>query len=507
MTARNARRGPALLAVALAAALAARAEERLCRWGGGRSPNSVAAARDLPERLEGVAPAWELRLGTHQYAIPTVDRGLLYLGVNDGGVLRKGYRPSGGGAVLCVELATGRTLWTLPIPRLMEGRVAPLHFDLWKCGVCSGPLVDGDRVYVLGNRGDMLCLDRRGQADGNGGPFTDELAYMGVGAEGAPLLPEDGDILWRFDLVRELDCAPHDTCAGTPLLVDGLLFINTCNGVDASHTRMVRPDAPTLVALDALTGRLVAKDGEGIGHRTLHGNWSSPGAGEVGGRTLVFQCGGDGLLYAFEVPTRGATDAVQTLKLAWKADCNPPHYRQRDGQPLPYSAWNRNRADGPSEPVGSPVCAAGRVYVAIGQSPLHGLGQGALTCFDAASGAVIWRNETVGRTLATVALHDGVAYLPDGAGTLHALDAQSGQTLWTQALGGPVHYANALVADGKVYVGTERGDFWILRAGRDKAVLSTVRLPSPPITVAAADGRLLIPMQNRLSAYGGPARP
>jgi outer membrane protein assembly factor BamB len=169
---------------------------------------------------------------------------------------------------------------------------------------------------------------------------------------------------------------------------------------------------------------------------------------------------------------------------------------------LGYSAWNHRVADGPSEPVATPVFERGRVYVAIGQSPLHGLGNGCLSCFDAATGAVIWRSESVNRTLATVALSDGVIYLPDGAGELHAFDAETGAKLWSHNLEGPVNYANARVADGKVYVGTEKGDFWIFRSGREKSVLSHTQLPSPPITVAVANGKLFIPQQNRLSVFG-----
>ena len=118
---------------------------------------------------------------------------------------------------------------------------------------------------------------------------------------------------------------------------------------------------------------------------------------------------------------------------------------------------------------------------------------------------MVWRTEALDRTLATVALSDGVIYLPDGAGTLHAFDAQDGKTLWTHPLEGPVNYANARVADGKVYVGTENGHFWIFGAGREKTVLSHTRLPSPPVTVSAADGFLFVPMQNRISAFAGPS--
>jgi outer membrane protein assembly factor BamB len=476
------------------------------RWGGGVSPNSVSSARNLPASLEHAAPAWEIRLGTHQYSIPTVDRGRAYLGINDAGVARDGYKPNGGGALRCVELATGRTVWELPIPRFTAGVKAPYHFDQWKCGVCSGPLVAGDRVFVVGNRGDVLCLDRGGQADGNGGPFLDELAYMGVSGSNAVLAATDGDILWRFDLLQELGVVPHDTCAGTVLLADGLLYVGTGNGVDGLHRVCPRPDAPMLAVLDAQTGRLVAQDDEKTGRRLLHGSWTSPCLGEADGKKIVFMAGGDGLLYAFAVPVAASGGPVQTLRKVWSADCNPPHFRMKDGQPLAYSAWNRRTSDGPSEPTATPVFDGGRVYVAVGQSPLHGLGQGCLTCFDAATGAVVWRTERLDRTLATAALHDGVLYLPDGAGALHAFDAATGVTLWTHDLEAPVHYANARVADGKVYVGTERGDFWVLRAGREKAVLSRTRLPSPPVTVAAADGWLLVPMQNRLNAYGNGAQ-
>ncbi|MEI7901454.1 MAG: PQQ-binding-like beta-propeller repeat protein, partial [bacterium] len=443
-------------------------------------------------------------LGDHfrKKGIPTISGGRIYLGINDTSVSRAGYRPSGGGAVLCVDLATRQTVWQLPIPRYMAGVQPPYHFDQWKCGVCSGPLVAGDRVYVAGNRGDVLCFDREGQANRNGGPFMDELAYMGVTGSNAVLEASDGDILWRFDVLKEIDAAPHDTCASTLLLVDGLLFVGTSNGVDGGHTVCPRPDAPMLAVLDAKTGRLVAQDDERTGRRLLHGGWSSPCLGEAGGKKIILMGGGDGWLYAFDVPVAAADGRVQTLRKIWAADCNPPHFRLKDGQPLAYSSWGHRLPDGPSEPIATPVFEGGRVYVAIGQSPLHGLGNGCLSCFDAATGAVVWRTEALNRTLSTVALWAGVIYLPDSAGELHAFDAATGAKLWSHNLDGPVNYANARVADGKVYVGTEQGDFWIFRAGREKAVLSHTRLPSPPVTVSVTDGKLCIPLQNRLSVFG-----
>jgi len=472
------------------------------RWGGGASPNSVSSAKDLPSSLSDTTLVWEVRLGTHQYSIPTIDRGRIYLGVNDNGITREGYNPTGGGAILCLDLATGKTLWELPIPRYAEGTRSPYYFDHWRCGVCSGPVVVGDRVYVVGNRGDVLCLNRHGQANGNTGPFTDELAYMGLSAgAGAALLPTDGDIIWRFDMLAECGVIPHDTCGSTILFVNGLLYVCTSNGTDNRHEVALAPDAPTLIVLDAATGRLVARDHENIGRNLLHGNWSSPAYGEVNGKGLVFFGGGDGFVYAFHAVEDATQGEVQPLKLAWRADANPPHFRVRNGEKLLYSSWANRQTTGPSEPIGTPVFHDGKVFVAIGQSPVHGLGEGCLTCFDAATGAVIWRSEKLNRSLATAAIADGILYLPDQANTLHAFDVATGETIWTHDVRTTVCYANAFVADGKVYLGTERGDFWILKAGREKEVLFHMRLPSSPITLAATDGFLLLPLQNRLQLH------
>jgi len=474
------------------------------RWGGnGVSPNSVSPAKNLPSALDegGATLVWELRLGTHQYSIPTIDRGRVYLGVNDGGVTREGYRPSGGGSVLCVELATGKTLWELPVPRYAGGTRNPYYFDHWKCGIASSPVVIGDRVYVVGNRGDVLCLNRHGQANGNTGPFTDEINYMGISGEGAVLLPTDGDIIWRFDMLTECGVIPHDTVASTILFVNGLLYVCTSNGTDHGHVEVRAPDAPTLIVLDAATGRLVARDHENMGRNLLHGNWSSPAHGEVNGKGLVFFGGGDGFVYAFHAIENVKPGEVQTLKRAWRTDANPAHFRMKDGEKIPYATWANKQKFGPSEPICTPVFHDGKVFVAIGQSPVHGLGDGCLSCLDAATGAVVWRTEKIDRSLATAAIADGIIYLPDENSTLHAFDAATGETIWTHDVKTTVCYASAFVADGKVYLGTERGDFWILKAGREKEVLFHTRLPSPPITVVATDGLLLLPLQNRLQVY------
>jgi outer membrane protein assembly factor BamB len=478
------------------------AAEPLIRWGGSTNSNMASPAVNLPADPGTNEPLWELKLGTIQYSIPTIDRGRIYIGANDGGVSRPGYESSGGGVLMCVEQATARLIWQMPSPRYFDGIKPPYHFDQWRTGFCSGPVVDGDRVYIIACRGEILCLDREGQANGNDGPFTNELDYMGItNAADRTLQPTDGDIIWKYDLIPEIDVVLHDVCGSTLLMIDDLIYACTSNGINDKHNGIPRPLAPTLIVLDKRTGKLVARDDEKIGQRILHCNWSSPVVGRVNGRTLVFFGGGDGILYAFEPVQPGGT--VQVLKKAWQYDCNPPDYRARDGKPLPYSRDNKYYPDGPSEIIGTAVLNDGRLYVVIGQSPLYGVGRGCLSCVDAATGKKVWESQAVGRSLATPAIAGGLVYVPDLAGNLHCLDAVTGELVWTHAMEGKVWCCSAFVADGKVYAGTENNILWVLKAGREKQVLSRMRLKTKPITPTADNGVLYIPTQRSLIAVPG----
>lgn len=471
------------------------------RWGAGVSSNNASAARNLPADPNAVTPLWEIKLGVHQYSIPTIDRGRIYIATDDAGVVRPGYKPTGGGVLRCVDQATGNLIWQFITPRYMGGVKPPYHFDQWKCGICSGPLVDGDRVYVVGSRGEVVCLNRNGMAGPNTGE-TDELAYMGIDANvpGSALGPGDADIIWRHNIIDD-GVVPHDVCGSTILMVDDLLYVCTSNGLDDRHYKVPAPLAPTLIVLDKHTGKLVGKDDEKIGTRLQHCNWSSPVAGQVGGKTLIFFGAGDGILYGFE-PIK-PDGQMQALRKVWSYDCNPRDYRFIDGEPAVPSNHIHKTPEGPSEVIGGAVFHNGRVYVAIGQSPVHGVGQGYLSCVDAATGRKVWGSPLVERTLATPAIADGLLYIPDTTGNLHCFDADTGQRYWVHNMGFTTWPASAFVADGKVYASTEASVMWVLKAGKELQVLSRTRFKTPPTTVTAADGVLYVPTQRSLIAIPG----
>ncbi|HYW79266.1 MAG TPA: hypothetical protein VE890_06790, partial [Thermoguttaceae bacterium] len=159
----------------------------------------------LPEPFSPDRLLWELELGSHQYTVPRIDDGQIFMGINDLAIDHPAIKSSGGGILMCREAATGKLIWQLPIPRNMEGTDPPSHFGHWKCGVCSQPAIDGDRLFMVGLRGDVLCIDRNGQADGNDGPFLDDARYMGVPeASNYKLSKLDGDIVWRLDMIEQL---------------------------------------------------------------------------------------------------------------------------------------------------------------------------------------------------------------------------------------------------------------------------------------------------------------
>ena len=498
------------------------------QWGGSKSRNLVSAEKKLPDsftrgrRVGGeIDPStaenvrWIARMGLYAYGNPTVANGRVYVGTDDLTLSDdERFERTQGGLVKCLDEATGKLLWQLVVPQrtdIPEGA----HYGHQHLGTCSSPCIEGDRVYVVTGADEVVCLDAKGQANGNDGPFVEEGEYQaGTGQTPIELAATDADIIWSYDLIDELGVCPHDAASCSLLIHGDLLYLSTSNGVDKSHTKVVAPDAPAFVALDKRTGRLAAVEREGISSRLYHAQWCSPSAGQVGDQTLVFLGGGDGVCYAFraldEVP-----DQPVPLELVWSYDGNPPAYRYRNGKPIPYYDGDRrkhgspNKNDGayvgPSQIIASPVFYQNRVYVAIGQDPAHGRGRGLLHCIDATQtgditeSGCIWKFDGLDRTMATVAIADGWLYLPDIAGRLFCLNAETGALRWeydtkAETWGGP------LLADDKIFLATKR-KFFILAVGKQPKLLSQVSLGSPAYsTTVAANGVVYVTSQKYLWA-------
>ena len=317
---------------------------------------------------------------------------------------------------------------------------------------------------------------------------------------------------------------PSDACHGAVLIDGDLLYACTCNGVDRDANAKDRgelrtppaPLAPSLIALDKKTGRLVAMDDEHLGPRLLQGQWSSPSLGRIGDRKLVFFGGGEGVLYAFEALAT-VPDKPVKLKVVWTFDCNPAEYKEFGGlDPITHFArGDKRRSDtinkgdgtftGLNHFIASPVFYRNRVYVPIGQDPQHGRGKGALWCIDATkTGDItetgkIWCYQGLDRSLSTVSIADGLVYVADVGGRLHCVDAETGQCYWVHDTR-EIIWASTLVADGKVFLPTVK-QLWILATGKEKKVCGQINLGTPSwATPVAANGTLYVASKNYLWA-------
>ena len=476
------------------------------QWGGNDARNAVAAETNLPAEFPPDAvpadpaqppqPAaqpthlkWKVRLDSHAYGGPVVANGKIFIGTNN---------HAQGGDVIALEEATGRLLWRVTVPRFVT-TWEKFNYDDLSLGICSTPTVADRHVYVVTNRAEVLCLDPDGKLHG----AEPDVARVIAGSEQPPITTDTNavGIAWRFDLLmaEHVTSWPQDATDCSVIVHGDYVFVSPGNGVDKSHIIVPHPDTPSLIVLDKHTGRLIARDFEAVGNRLFHGEWSSPALGVVKGRTLVFYGAGDGFCYAFDpVPAPPATAGEPgILKCVWRFDVNTAA-----GRSGPY----KKGRSGPSEIIATPVFYQNRVYVGVGQDPRHGQGRGALACIDASgtgditSKGAVWINTDIDRSLTTVTIKDDILYTADFSGRIFALDANTGHEFWRHETTTPI-WTTPLVADGKVYVGTDTGDLWTFADSKELKILARTKLDSPiSASPIAANGVLYVMTQRWLYA-------
>ena len=486
------------------------------QWGQAWTRNQVSTERGLPTDFDPVSGRhikWVAKLGTETHSTPVVGSGRVVIGTNNG-TPRDPKHQGDRGVLMCFDEKDGRLCWQLVVPK----RVEDIYFDWPNAGICSAATIEGQRVYVVSNRSEVMALDLEGLANGNDGPFQDEGRHMSP-ADQSQLEtgPLDADILWLFDLTPGAGIWAHDSASASILVHGPHLYLNTSTGVDNTHRKVRTPDAPSIVVLHKDTGAYLARDAEPIAPDIFHSTWSSPALAQVKGQPLLFFAGGNGMLYAFEplsvapevcspasasgYPTdRAAGHAPARLKTVWRFDFDPA------GPKTNVHRFNSNRRESPSNFYGMPVFHQGKLYLAGGGDIFWGKNEAWLKCINPVGSlnlghdAELWSYPLVRHTMSTPAVHDGLVFIADCAGNLHCVDAQTGRGCWRHELNGVV-WASPLVADGKVYIGTRRGQFAVLAATREKQVLNTLDLRAPiSSTVTAANGVLYVATMTHLYA-------
>jgi outer membrane protein assembly factor BamB len=436
-------------------------------WGGTPDRNMVSNMKGLPVDWDVKTKKnvkWVAELGSQTYGNVVVANGTVLVGTNNESP-RDPKQAGDRGVLMAFSEATGEFLWQQTHEKLSSGRANDWPYQ----GVASSPLVENGRVYYVSNRGVLWCLDIKGFSDGNAGPVTDEKLTG----------PKDADVIWSFDMMEEVGSYPHNMSNSSPVILGDLIYVSTSNGQDESHVHIPSPKAPAIIAVNKNTGKLVWEDNS-VGDKILHGQWSTPSVGKIGGVDQVVSAQGDGWVRGYE---------TLTGKKLWEFDTNPKD-----------SVWPKTR----NETIGTPVIYEDRVYIANGQDPEHGEGVGHLYAIDATKRGDItqtgrvWHYDKIRRSISTASIADGLLYIPDFSGFLHCLDAKTGQVYWTHDVFAAV-WGSTLVVDGRVYLGDEDGDVVVLQAGKEKKVLAEMNMGSAVYATAVpANGALFMNNRNQL---------
>lgn len=439
-------------------------------WGGTPDRNMVSSMKGLPTNWDvekKVNVKWVATLGSQSYGNPTVARGMVFVGTNNEG-MRDPKQGGDRGVLMAFRESDGEFMWQLTHEKLPAGRVNDWPFQ----GVASSPLIDGDRVYYVSNRAELICADVEGFRDGeNDGPFQGEK-FTGQ---------FDGDILWKFDMIEEVGSHPHNLANSSPVMYGDLIYLSTSNGQDESHVNIPSPRAPSMIAINKKDGTL-AWEVNHVGEKILHGQWSSPAVGKIGDVVQVVIGEGDGWVRGYE---------ASTGKKLWEFDTNPKD-----------SVWPKTR----NEIISTPIIFEDRVYLANGQDPEHGEGVGHLYCIDATKrgdltqAGRVWHFDKIRRSISTGALHNGQLYYSDFSGFLHCLDAKTGKELWQHDMFAAI-WGSPVVIDGKVYLGDEDGDVVVLEAGPEKKLIAEMNMGSSVYaTPVPANGAIFLMNRNQLFA-------
>ena len=424
-------------------------------WGGTPERNMVSSMKGIPTSWDiktNKNVKWMAQLGSQSYGNPVVSGGQVYIGTNNELVRN---RKEGGdrGVLMCFRESDGKFLWQHTNEKLPSGRANDWPYQ----GVCSSPLVEGDRLYYVSNRCELVCLDTHG--DGSGNP----------------------KVIWKFDMMEEVGSQPHNMSNSSPVSYGDLIFVGTANGQDESHVHIPSPRAPSMIAVNKNTGKLVWEVNN-VGERILHGQWSSPAVGKVGDVWQVMVGEGDGWIRSYE---------VLTGKKLWEFDLNPKD-----------SVWPKTR----NEVIATPVIWENKVFIANGQDPEHGEGVGHLYSIDATKRGDItetgrlWHYDKIRRSISTGAVYNGLLFYSDFSGFLHCLDENTGKPYWTHDLLSAV-WGSPMVIDGKVYLGDEDGDVVVLEASKEKKLIAQMNMGSSVYaTVVPANGTLFVMNRNQLWA-------
>ncbi len=258
-----------------------------------------------------------------------------------------------------------------------------------------------------------------------------ERLYCHFGAYGSACLDtRSGQVVWAN---QELEVMHENGPGGSPVLVgDRLVF------------HMDGSDKQFIAALDKYTGQLAWKterSGAMESNPQLRKSYGTPLVMTINGTVQVVSPATN-WLYGYD---------PQTGKELWK---------------LPYGELGFSLTP-------RPVVDGSRLYMSTG------FGRSQMLAIDLAGDEpkILWRTKQGVPTMPSPLLVDNQLYfVNDSSGILTCLDAQTGNEIYRQRLGGN-YSASPMAADGRIYLGNREGTMFVIEPGPKYKLIAENKLP------------------------------
>jgi len=368
----------------------------------------------------------------------------------------------------------------------------------------SAPIVMGDHVYLqnIAGKGEteqerIMCFNadtgkllwehrfnvylsdvpphRVGWASPVGDPATGNVYVFGVGGNLIGL-NRDGKVLWERSLAEDFGLlTTHGGRTVSPIIDGDLVIVSGVTFQWGQHGR----GAHRFMAFDKKTGETMWVSAPG--GRPYDTTYAPPIIVNVNGTRLLIQGGSDGFVYAIK---------PQTGEPVWKIEIS------KRGLNTGVVVYNN------------------LAILTHSEENLDSSEMGMMLAVDATAKGEIkkdqikWSSYGWQGGFSSPVLDGDRLYQVDNGANIAAFDVNSGKQLWLKNLG-TIQKASPVLADGKLYVGTENGKFYILKPSAtgceilDEDQLGTEEQPESIIgSAAVANGRVYFASDSGLYAIG-----
>ncbi len=380
----------------------------------------------------------------------------------------------------------------------------------WKVpyGGRSAPIVMGNHVYLQNTsaKGELeqerlMCFNadngkllwehrfnvflsdvpphRVGWASPVGDPATGNVYAFGVG--GTLLgLNSSGKVLWERSLSEDFGLlTTHGGRTVSPIIDGDLVITSGVTFMWGQHGR----GAHRFIAFDKKTGETMWVSAPG--GRPYDTTYAAPIIANINGTRLLIQGASDGVVHAIK---------PQTGEPVWK-----------------YEISKRGLNTGA-------VVSGTTAILTHSEENLDSSEMGMMVAVDAGMKGEIkkaqtkWSNYGWQGGFSSPVIDGDRMYQIDNGANIAAFDVNNGKQLWLKNLG-TIQKASPVFADGKLYVGTENGKFFILEPSAtgvkilDEDQLGTEQLPEAIIaSVAVSNGRVFVVSDSNMYAIGKKSR-